>query len=263
MKKGVLAAVLSVAVTLNFAGFAFAAGSIAHGDISVYKGNQLADKLSGQNPVEDGALLVCDGKCMIKSKGISLVAADKAKLALMNEDANFNLFIREGHVNYVITDNSRTIAFHTPDNTYSVAEVIFNAGSASVVRGYVQVNENGQTEVGVTEGRMVFTTAEGKQTVDANNKIVLAMVNVDGATEGATKVAATTEVAATSTGGLIVAGAFAGGTVLALAATSDQGDGTPATVQTQSTPSTPSAPAATQTRTFSAPPATTNPSPNS
>lgn len=174
MKKKIAVAALSMLLAFSFSTSAFAAGSVAHGDLSVFKSGQLADKLSGQNPVEDGSLMVCDGKCMIKSEGISLVAADQAKFAIQNEDSIFNLYVRGGQLNYVVNDNSRKIAFHTPGGSYSVAEVVFNAGSSPVVRGSVQVTDTGETEIAVTEGRLVFATADGMKTVDANHKIVLA-----------------------------------------------------------------------------------------
>jgi len=182
MKKRIAVAALSMFLAFGLTSVCFAAGSIAHGNLDVYKSGQLADKLSGQNPVEEGSLMVCDGKCMIKSEGISLVAADQAKFAIQNEDSVFNLFVREGQINYVVSDNSRKIAFHTPSGTYSVAEVVFNAGSSPVVKGSVLVNDAGETEISVTEGRMVFATADGMQTVDANHKIVLAIAEVGGAT---------------------------------------------------------------------------------
>ena len=65
--------------------FAAQGGSIGQGDFSVMKGDQLVDKLSGQNPLKDESMLVCDGKCMVKSEGISLVAGDQAKFAIKNE----------------------------------------------------------------------------------------------------------------------------------------------------------------------------------
>ncbi len=182
MKKKIVVTALSMLMGLGLVTSCFAAGSIASGNLAVYKSGQLADKLSGQNPVDEGSLMVCDGKCMIKSEGISLVAADQAKFAIQNEDAVFNLFVREGQLNYVVSDNSRKIAFHTPSGTYSVAEVVFNAGSSPVVKGSVLVNDAGETEISVTEGRMVFATADGMQTVDANHKIVLAIAEVGGAT---------------------------------------------------------------------------------
>lgn len=166
---------LTAAITIASANIGFAAGgSIGHGNLSVYKNGQLVSRLTGQNPIEDGSLLICDGKCMIKSEGISLVAGDKANVAVSNEENTFKLYVKEGKVDYIINSNVRTISFYTPQGTYTVAEVIFNAGSKSSVRGTVEVDSTGKTEITVTEGRMVFATAEGMKTVDAQNKIVLA-----------------------------------------------------------------------------------------
>lgn len=178
MKKGLRGASLCLALACGMVAttsFAAQGGSIGQGDFSVMKGDQLVDKLSGQNPIADESMLVCDGKCMIKSEGISLVAGDQAKFAIKNEAATFRLFLREGSVDYVITDKARKISFHTPDGVYSVAEIVFNAASNPVVRGTVQVNADGKTEISVKEGRMVFATADGMKTVSANEKIVLAI----------------------------------------------------------------------------------------
>ena len=212
MKKKFAVAALGLLLAFGTTTSVFAAGSVAHGDISVFKGGELADKLSGQNPVEEGSLMVCDGKCMIKSKGISLVAADKAKFAIQNEDSVFNLFVRSGKVDYVINDNARKIAFHTPEGTYTVADVIFNASSSPVVRGSVQVSATGETEIEVTEGRLVFATGDGMKAVDAHNKIVLAVVPAAGAGAGAGAGIGT----GTIVGGALVATAVVVGTVVVI-----------------------------------------------
>ena len=162
----------SVSTTVSFAA---QGGSIGQGDFSVMKGDQVVEQLKGQNPVQDSSMLVCDGKCMIKSEGISLVAADQAKFAIKNEADTFRLFLRSGSVDYVITEKARKIAFHTPEGVYSVADVIFNAGSDPVVRGTVTVTKDGKTEVSVKEGKLVFATADGMKTVNADEKIVLAI----------------------------------------------------------------------------------------
>jgi hypothetical protein len=52
--------------------FATPGGSIGQGDFSVLKNEQVVDTLKGQNPIDESSLLVCDGKCMIKSEGIWL-----------------------------------------------------------------------------------------------------------------------------------------------------------------------------------------------
>jgi hypothetical protein len=177
MKKVFMKVVtLAAAFCLGTASVGFTVGgSIGYGDISVYKNGALVSKLSGQNPIEDGSLLVCAGKCMIKSEGISLVAGGKSQVAVTNETEVFKLYVKEGKVDYIISNNARKIAFYTPQGTYTVAEVVFNASSQAVVKGSITVNGDGATEITVTEGRMVFATAEGLKTVDANNKIVLAV----------------------------------------------------------------------------------------
>ena len=162
--------------------FAAPSGTVGQGNISVYKGGQLADKLTGQNPVEDEALLVCDGKCMIKSSGISLIGANGAKLAIKKDQELFNLLVNQGRVDFVITDSISQVAFYTPSGQYTVADIMFNAGTNNPVRGYMQVADDGAAEIGVHEGRMVFNTGEGAKTVDSNNRILLAAADLPAGT---------------------------------------------------------------------------------
>ncbi len=208
MKKSFLKAVaLGAAMSFFVASSGFAAGgSVVTGNISVYKGGELVSTLSGQNPIEDGVLFTCQGRCMVKSEGISLIGSDGAKIAVDSADDTFNLYIKEGKVEYTITNNSRTITFVTPDGAYSVADVVFDAASQSVVKGSVVVDAEGATHISVTEGKLVFATADGMQAVTAGNKIILA-VNPDAAAAGA--IAGGSEAAAV--GGAAAGGATIGG----------------------------------------------------
>ncbi|MFT5697836.1 MAG: hypothetical protein ACI8ZB_000690 [Desulforhopalus sp.] len=229
MKKTLLKTIaLTAALSLAVVNVGFAAGgSIGHGDISVFKDGQLTAKLTGQNPVEDGAMLVCDGKCMLKSEGISIIATDKSQVAVTNLEDTFKLYVKEGKVDYIINSNARKIAFYTPQGSYTVAEVVFNASSSSVVKGSVTVGADGSTEISVTEGKMVFATAEGMKTVDANNKIVLAVAPAAAGAAGATG-------AADVVIGAVAAGAVVVGGVAASVSTSN--DDTPAATTSTSTP---------------------------
>jgi len=160
-------------------GISFAAsdGSVSQGNLSVYKNGQLSKKLTGMSPVEEGSMLICDGKCMIKSNGVSIMAEDRAELAITNNEGLFNLYVRRGHVEFVISERAKQIAFHTPEGAYSVADVMFNASNDPVVRGYMLVDNSG-TKVGVREGRMIFATDTGVKAVKANEHIILAMSDV-------------------------------------------------------------------------------------
>lgn len=222
------AVALAAALTLGATNIGLAAGgSIGFGDISVYKNNQLVSKLSGQNPVEDGSLLVCNGKCMIKSQGISLVGEDAAKVAVVSEEDNFKIYVKEGKVDFIINSNVRNVSFRTPGGIYTVAEVVFNAGSNPVVKGNIMVDERGETEINVTEGRLVFATAEGQKVVDANNKIVFAVAPT---TTGAATAAGTGAATAAGTvGGMVTLGVTAGTIGLTAAGSANNGDNPPIT----------------------------------
>lgn len=177
MKKTFLRAVaLTAAISFGIANMSFAAGgSVGYGKINVYKNEKLMTKLSGQNPIEDQSVLICDGKCMIKSEGISLIAADKSEIAIKNETDTFALFIREGTVDFIINNNNRKLVFYTPAGAYTASDIIFNASGTPSVKGFVSVDETGTTEIGLTEGRMIFATADGMKPINANEKIVLAV----------------------------------------------------------------------------------------
>ncbi len=224
MRKSLRSIALCLVIAFSLSStvsFAARGGSIGQGNISVLKDGQVVDTLKGQNPIDESSMLVCDGKCMIKSAGISLVAADQAKFAIKNEADTFRLFLQSGSVDYVITEKARKIAFHTPEGVYSVAEIIFNAASDPVVRGTVVVTKDGKTEVGVTEGRLVFATADGMKTVNANEKIVLAISTPPPAAppqnEGIDK----------RNGAYLFAGTVAAGALVIALLDDDDGNGTP------------------------------------
>jgi hypothetical protein len=214
MKSMVKAVALSSVLCFVVAQAVFATGgSIGYGDISVYKNDRLVTTLTGQNPVEDGALLECAGKCMVKSQGISLIGKNAAQFAVVGEDDNYNILLKAGALDYAISSNSRKITFYTPQGSYTIAEAVFNAAGSKAIKGSISVDENGQTEITVTEGRLVFATAEGMKTVDASQKIVLAQAVESGAaaadtvTIGGATFATGTVVAVAATGTLVAAAA--------------------------------------------------------
>lgn len=186
MATGIIALFLLVG-SMNT--FAKPSGAVAQGNISVYKDGKLADTFTGQNPVEDGALLVCGGQCMIKATGVSLVGSDGAQLAIKNEQGQFNLLLKHGQVDFVLTDRVGKMGFYTADGQYTVADVVFNASTRTPVRGYMQVADDGGAKIGVYEGRMVFDTVKGAKTVDSNNYIVLAQADIADRPAGADEIA--------------------------------------------------------------------------
>ncbi len=156
-----------------------AGGGILQGNYSIYKDGKIAANLTGKNPMIEDSLLVCNGKCVINSHGISLVAAQNAIFAVRDQGNQFNLLVKQGKVDFALLNPSRKIGFYTPDGGYTVGKGIVKTSVDSSLRGFMQV-ENGKTEVGLYDGSMVFTTAEGIKTVNANEKIILAMAEIPG-----------------------------------------------------------------------------------
>ena len=228
--KIVLTGICAFFLALGTSGnvFAVPSGAVGQGNISVYKGGQLVSSFKGQNPVEEEALLVCDGTCKVKVSGISLIGADGTRLALKKDQDLFNLLVQEGRVDFILTDSVSKVAFYTPDGQNTVADVMFNASTNTPVRGYMQVNENGLAEVGVMEGRLIFNSVDGPKMVDSNNRILLSLADVAaGTTVGATATGSGTTTAAAgvaaagaagtaATTGMIVAGGVVAGTTAAI-----------------------------------------------
>ena len=221
MKKSCYSVVVLVVlflISMVGTSLATSSGVVSEGNISVFSNGKLSRNLSGVNPVDEGSLLVCEGKCMIRSGGVSLLAEDQAELAIANEDQGFNLFVKRGHVEFVISANAQKITFHTPEGVYSVADVVFNSSSNPVVRGYMQVDDDG-ARVAVREGRMIFDTANGVKSVKKNEQIILAMSDLDkkkvagnaapAPAPAAAPPAAASGFGAISTGGYVAIGAVA------------------------------------------------------
>ncbi|MCI5123037.1 MAG: hypothetical protein D3925_00810 [Candidatus Electrothrix sp. AR5] len=209
-KKTYSACIMAALLTACIASTQASASILAEGNISVYKGGNLADTMTGQNPVDEKALLVCNEKCMIKSTGVSIVGTSGTTLAVKSDQEQFNLLLQKGKVDFILSGTVGKMAFHTTDGQYTVADVVFNASTNIPVRGYMQVTEEGKTTIGVYDGRMVFNTIEGAKIVDSNNYIVLAQSEVGGGVGAGSGAAAGTGGAAAGTAVTTGGGIFAG-----------------------------------------------------
>ncbi|WP_339134687.1 MAG: hypothetical protein WGN25_16035 [Candidatus Electrothrix sp. GW3-4] len=170
LTTGILALFLVAGST---SAFARASGIIAQGEFSVYKKGKLTKKMSGTTPVTEEALLVCEGKCLLKTTGIALVVQDGTEMAVKKGPDRFNLMVMNGLVDFSLTDQAGKMAFYTADGQYTVGDPMFNTSTANAVRGYMQIADDGRARVGLHEGRMVFSTGEGAKTINSNEYILL------------------------------------------------------------------------------------------
>ncbi len=183
-KKTFSACIMAALLTAGVANTQATAGVLSEGNISVYKGGHLASTITGQNPVDEEALMVCNEKCMIKSSGVSLVGATGTELAVKSDQEQFNLLLKKGKLDFLLNGAVKKMGFYTADKQYTHADAIFSASTDNAaVRGYMEVTPTGGTKIGVYEGRLVFDTVDGAKTVDSNNYILLAQADMGDAND--------------------------------------------------------------------------------
>ncbi|MCI5143097.1 MAG: hypothetical protein D3909_15485, partial [Candidatus Electrothrix sp. ATG1] len=139
--------------------------------------------ITEQNPVDEEALMTCNDKCIIKSTGVSIIGVSGTELSVKNDQEQFNLLLKKGQVDFILSGSIGKMGFYTADRQYASADIIYNASTNTPVRGYMEVTSTGDTKIGVSEGRLIFNTVEGAKTVDSNNYIVLAQANLEASNE--------------------------------------------------------------------------------
>ena len=190
--------------------------------VSLEKNGSVIANLTSQAPVDENALIICHGTCMVKLRGVSLVAMDKTEFAVKQIGNFMNIYVKQGKVNFIITDTSRQFAFYVPDGRYIKTEgFVIPASTDNAVKGYIDVTGKA-TAIGMDRGGMVVQTMNGRQMISQGHAIQLAMAEVPAAapTQGAA--------GAGSTGAASLAGVFSHatlGTVVAGVATAAWGAG--------------------------------------
>ena len=175
----VRSAVVASAVLIMFSnGIAGTKGRIIpEGSVSLQKNGTVA-KFNEQTVLDENALIACDGNCMVKLQGVSLVALNQSKFAVKESSETLNLYVEKGRVNFVVSDASQTFAFYTPDHRFLKSEgFIAPASTDNSVKGFINTTDKA-VEIGMERGSMIVQTDAGSQTVNAGQSILLAQAEV-------------------------------------------------------------------------------------
>jgi len=150
---------------------------IPEGSVSLLK-NGVVTKFTEQTALDENALLACEGACLVKMQGISLVAADEARFAVKESDGMINLYVGQGRVAFVLADPGQTFAFYIPDGRHLKTEgFLVPASTDQSVKGFFDVTE-AAVEIGMERGSMIVSTENGRETVQAGQSIKLAQAVV-------------------------------------------------------------------------------------
>lgn len=163
---------------VSTAGAATEGRIIPTGRVSLEKNGSVIANLTSQAPIDENALIICHGTCMVKLRGVSLIAMDKTEFAVKQIGSFMNIYVKQGKVNFIVTDTSRQFAFYVPDGSYIKTDgFVVPASTDNTVKGYIEVTDKA-TAIGMDKGGMVVQTANGRQMISQGHAIQLAMAEV-------------------------------------------------------------------------------------
>ena len=128
-------------------------------------------------PLPQGSMLACEGKCLVQTQGLQLVARDKAIFALSEAQTKWDLAVKSGSIDFAISANAKQLAFHTAQDLIEVQEAIIPASSDGLVRGTIVVTEN-QAKLTVHQGALRVASHDGEQLIESGQFITLAQAKM-------------------------------------------------------------------------------------
>jgi hypothetical protein len=150
---------------------------IPTGKVSVLSDGKEASQFRSEMPLPQGSMLACDGKCLVQTQGLQLVARDKAIFALSEAQSKWDLAVKSGSIDFAISANAKQLAFHTARDLIEVQEAIIPASSDGLVRGTIAVTED-QTKLTVHQGALRIAGQDGEQLIQSGQFITLAQAKV-------------------------------------------------------------------------------------
>ncbi len=231
MKKTFTKKMITATVAFSILAFVGVAGASTKGriiptnSVTFHKNDQIIAKFTEQAPINDSALITCEGACSVKLPTMSLNVTDGTTFALRDNNGVINFYIKKGLATFTINNITQQISFYTPDGRYVKSEgFIAPTSTENNVKGFMNVTAN-KAEIGVRQGGMILSTAEGIQTIDAGYayKVDLNQLPATGAGAGVVEGTgfSATQIAA---GGFVVA---AVGTGVAVASKNNDDDTPP------------------------------------
>lgn len=219
-----LVKVVACFVVFAFAGSGFAAGLqssriIPTSKVILYKGDQKAGEFSAEAPFPEGYMLKCEGRCAAKLNNLYVVAEDKSLFSIKSAQESRELGLKEGTLYFALRNLPKVLVFATPERTFTAEQIVVNASTDGLIKGYVSVTPE-KAEIGVLEGgSMLISTSEGKKMVKSGQKIMVAAASGAASSDAKPEKAAAAE-GASSTGGsnALLIGGIAAGVVAAGAA---------------------------------------------
>ena len=167
----VLATLLIVQPMLSWAGQG--ARVIPEGKVSLLADGKEVNQFQSEMPLSEGSLMLCNGRCLVQTQNIQLVAQDKAVFALAEGKSYWDLTVKSGQVDFSMRADAKPISFHTPLDTIQTQQALVPASNAGMVKGSIKVSEK-EAVLSIQEGALQVMAPDGTQLVQPGQAIRLA-----------------------------------------------------------------------------------------
>jgi hypothetical protein len=182
----VLAALLVIQPMLSWAGQG--ARVIPEGKVSLLADGKEINQFQSEMPLSEGSMMLCNGRCLVQTPNIQMVAQDQAVFALAEGKTYWDLTVKSGQVDFSMRADAKPISFHTPLDTIQTAQALVPASSTGMVKGSIKVTEK-ESVLNIQEGALQVMAPDGTQLVQSGQAVRLAAA---GTTTGTTTPADTT-----------------------------------------------------------------------
>jgi hypothetical protein len=220
----VLATLLVVQPMISWAGQG--ARVIPQGKVSLLADGKEINQFQSEMPLSEGSMMLCNGRCLVQTPNVQLLAQDQAVFALAEGKAHWDLTVKSGQVDFAMRADAKPISFHTPLDTIQTERAVVPASTTGMVRGSIKVTEK-EAVMDIQEGALQVMAPDGTQLVQPGQAVRLAAA---GSTTTTTTESAPLYYGLTGTqwaiiGGVAVVGLGVG---LGLALSGSSDDNTPA-----------------------------------
>ncbi len=181
----ILATLLIVQPCFSWAGTG--ARVIPQGKVSILEEGKEVTQFQSELPLPEGTMMLCNGKCVVQTQSLQLVAQDQAVFALAEGKARWDLTVKSGQVDFAMRPEGKPISFHTPLDTIQMERAVMPASGTGMVRGSVVVSKTDSNLV-IHEGTLQVMGPDGTMLVNPGQaiRLVAAGSSTAGAKPGAT-----------------------------------------------------------------------------
>jgi len=168
-----------------FAADPFAGRILPTQKVSFFSNGQKVAQYTAEAPLPWDTLVKCNGRTGVRIKEMALVFDDGSSFMVSRTEIGTELNIKSGTAYFAFAVLPEGLTFVAPQGFVAPEMMLLNASTGSqMLKGYVKVDKSA-SEVGVLEGgKLIVRTAEGKQTINTGQRIIL-LAQLPGAGGGA------------------------------------------------------------------------------